>query len=115
MPPSVRELATTAALHDGQIQGWELVQGVLNTEMIVGDTQAGYSCLALTYTSAEVTPGGLLESELTGDVEVLYDEITLTPNGRWEHRLLLWPYREVTIAFAEVRLRGTTASAGDRR
>jgi hypothetical protein len=115
MPAAVRELATTAQLHDGQVHRWEHGDGVLAVDLIVGDKQVGYSRLSLEYTSAQVRPEGVSLSDLTSeDVEILYEEVAAAPAGRWEHRLLLWPYREVTIVFSEVTLSSTPASATDR-
>lgn len=116
MPAAVRELATTTQLHDGQVHRWQHHEGALRAELIVGDQQVGYSLLSLEYTSAQVQPEGVSLSDLTvGDVEILYDEITLTPDGRWQHRLLLWPYRELAITFDGLQLLTTTATAADRR
>jgi hypothetical protein len=37
--------------------------------------------------------------------EALYDEVDFGEDGGWVHRILFWPYREVTVEFTQLGLR----------
>lgn len=90
-------------LHDGRFL--DVVHDdearVLAVRMRIGFRRIGYSDLHLRYEGVELSavdgdPAGLLAERAS---EVIYHEIDVREDGRFEHRLLLEPRGELTIAF----------------
>jgi hypothetical protein len=62
--------------------------------------------VSILYGSAEVLEAGQYFLENAAgrrDVELLYDELD-SSDGRWGHRMLFWPYHEVSVRFAAFKL-----------
>ena len=48
-----------------------------------------------------------MDSSFASDTEkkALYDEVDVSADGQWIHRILFWPYREICVVFAKLGLR----------
>ena len=73
----------------------------LTLRLRIGFRRIGYADLHLRYEGVEVSaidgdPDALLADRQT---EVIYHEVAVRDDGRYEHRLLLAPRGELTIAF----------------
>jgi hypothetical protein len=106
MPPVVRELATTINIHDGLIEMvvFDRAAQQLRLELLVGDLHEGYASIHLCYSSAVFETGTLKVIASDSESEALYDEVDVQPDGRFEHRILFWPYRELGISFGSLAL-----------
>ena len=115
-PPGVLDLMDLS-LHDGQVHSAVLGGSEFTWRLLVGDLQRGYEFATLTYFDAEVVGGAddLAALDLSPEAgELLYDELDLAADGRFIHRVLVWPEGEVWIRFADVRVERTPAAPSDR-
>ena len=104
LPQSLVDLSESGVLHDALV---EVVQvdsghGRLVVELLGGYLQAGYRALHLRYDGMELDDASritLEQATLDPATEFLYGELDLRSDGRFEHRMLLWPYREVSVCF----------------
>lgn len=109
LPEPLLALARDHDLHDGRVVAYVLNPPErVELSIVCGDLQRGYRRLTLDYRCAELTSAtdaatlpGLLDDQ---DTELLYDEIDRAPDGRFEHRHLLWPRGEFGVRFRELRL-----------
>jgi hypothetical protein len=112
LPDDALRLVHDISLHDGLLRRMRRGSGMLEVVIRAGDQQTGYFDAELTYSGAEVSPPEerFLESVVgRRDVELLYDEFDALGSVHWTHRILFWPYREVSVRFAAFALRVTTA------
>jgi hypothetical protein len=106
LPDDLQRLARDVNLHDGRIRRVASTSGTLEVLVRAGDLQTGYLDVLLLYGSAEVLEADqhFLENAAgRRDVELLYDELD-SSDGRWVHRMLFWPYHEVSVRFAALKL-----------
>lgn len=92
-------------LHDGKIHAFELrADGVLRFRALIGDLEAGYEFVELDYREAEIRldPGVNLKALRLLDprTEILQDEVDIASDGRFAHRVLLWPEGEYEVLFS---------------
>jgi hypothetical protein len=113
-------LVTSVHLHDGQVAEWEYQPGEsFVVRVLVGDLQVGYEWLTLDYRDASLT--GNSELDLTRwwstlpPNEIIEDELDLSGDDRYEHRMLLWPEGEVGVQFGALHPARRPASPSDRR
>ena len=99
-------------LHDGRVEAWgaELPDRVV-LQIVCGEFGHGYERLTVEYRSAELI--GASEHDLAAwlgneRTELLYQEVDDLPDGRFEHRHLLWSQGEFGIRFNDIAV---TASA----
>ena len=117
VPPAVRELAVGRSLHDGTF-GRVIVdrrRRRVTLELRVGDQQVGYADLQLIYEEVDLTrleTATLRAAVDDSESELLYDEVDQEGEGRFVHRVLFFPYREVDIAFGVLHL--STQTRPDR-
>lgn len=107
-------------LHDAQVRSCDLTDhDALRLHVLVGDLQRGYEWVSLRYDEAQLV--GATIDDIRGwritepGVELLYDEIDVADNGRYEHRILVWPDGEFGIRFKSLRLTRDPAPPSDRR
>ena len=114
LPASARRLVREVSLHDGLMRSLSHEQGKLDVSFRAGDQQVGYFDARLRYTGVELTPGSeqFLRAIIGNrEVELLYDEFDSVGDGKhWFHRLLFWPYHEVSIQFGAFELEITPAA-----
>ena len=109
------ELIASVNLHDAQILSANTGGATFHLRVIAGDLQRGYERLSLTYDDV-VSEGLVVDSETHADVsEIVHDEVDLSPDSRFEHRLLLWPEGELCIRFRTLQVQRQPASPADRR
>jgi hypothetical protein len=106
IPSGILELSQRWALHDARFKAvqFDHPTGSLYLRLRCGDLQYGYYDLLLHYTGAT-----LIDHTLTGlpnlvratGTEVLYDEIDVSGDGRFEHRMILWPKGEFAVSCAQ--------------
>ena len=111
LPREAYRLSKEVSLHDALIRHVVRVDGNLELLCRTGDVQEGYSDLRLSYGAATLSgqDEAFLKSAINRpDIEVLYDEFDAA-DGRWVHRLLFWPYREVALYFETFHVRLTRA------
>ena len=115
MPPAVQELATAINIHDGliEIAVFDRAAQHLRLELLIGDLQEGYANIHLCYSNASFEIATLKDVACDSESEALYDEIDVQPEGRFEHRVLFWPYREIVISFGSLVL--TRVPRSDRK
>jgi hypothetical protein len=113
LPSDALRLIHEISLHDGLIRRVERRFDVFEMVVRAGDQQAGYFDARVLYDGAEMAPPdeAFLESAVgRPEVELLYDEFDSGATGSWIHRILFWPYREVSVQFKALELRVTAAS-----
>jgi hypothetical protein len=99
LPPTVRTFAREVNLHDGRFRAVTFAPstGILELKLRCGDLEVGYFDLDLTYTGVHLPNTALARLAATVNnptAEILYDEIDLDRQGRFVHRLALWPASE---------------------
>jgi hypothetical protein len=113
LPAPAQRLVRETSLHDGVMRSVSQEGDTLNLLFRAGDQQAGYFDARLRYTAVQVTPATeqfLCAIVGNRDVELLYDEFDSAGDGKqWVHRLLFWPYHEVSIQFGAFDLEVTPA------
>jgi hypothetical protein len=113
------ELIASVNLHDAQVQEWACAERVFTLRVLAGDRQSGYEVVTLRYDDAELhgaSADDLARWRLTErGVELIEDEVDLSPGGRYEHRLLVWPDGEFAIRFGAVRVTSEPAEPSERR
>lgn len=111
LPRDAHRLWTDLSLHDALVRSVERADHRFAVVYRAGDNSSGYIDARLTYDDVSVIPTDekfLRNAIGRRDVEVLYDEFD-SVNDRWVHRLLFWPYREVSIGFGGFGLAVTPA------
>ncbi|TSC32341.1 hypothetical protein FOF48_09865 [Corallococcus sp. Z5C101001] len=124
LAPRLREgaevLVASVNLHDGQVRDWTVPsEGAIELRVLIGDRQVGYEFLTLRYLDAELIRApksdfSVLELMRQG-AELLYDEVDIADDGRFEHRVLCWPDAEFGVRFRAVDVSRRPASPADRR
>lgn len=114
MPPALAWLAKVANLHDAQASDFNCTDVEVELRLLLGDLEAGYEWVSLKYSDAAVEPELAESLLLDHDAEVLYHEVDRGADGRWEHRLSMWPRGEVVIRFSDVEVSRTPARPEDR-
>lgn len=111
-----RELAELSLSH-GQVSSWTTDDSGFEVCLLVGDLQRGYEWVQIRYDNAEIVPSGAAsnfeEWPLT-EREVGADELERLPDGRFEHRFLLWPDGEFGVRFSACRVTRRPADPSDR-
>lgn len=107
-------------LHDAQIHAFEhRADNVLVVRALIGDLQVGYEFIELAFLDSHLRlePGSTLESLrlLEDETEIAYDEVDVEANGRFVHRVLLWPRGEYEVVFASLSERREPAPPSARR
>lgn len=107
-------------LHDAQIHAFEhRPDNVLVIRALIGDLQVGYQFIELTFLDSQVRlePGSTLESLrlLDDQTEIIYDEVDVEADGRFVHRVLLWPQGEYEVVFANLTEHREPATRSARR
>lgn len=106
-------------LHDAQIRSFDVLGDVLAMRALIGDLQVGYEFIDLRYDGAELRlePGASIRSlrlQKRG-TEIIYHEVDVEGDGRFLHRVLLWPRGEYEVAFAALTEQREPATPADRR
>ena len=72
----------------------------------IGFKRIGYADLHLGYEDVDLSAVGSPPATLLADPETqaIYHEVDVGDDGRFEHRLLLWPRGELVVAFDGLRL-----------
>jgi hypothetical protein len=107
LPQSALRLATEVSLHDGLLRRAHCSSHSLELLIRAGDQQRGYFDARLFYGDASVHPDDARFVEASAgrrDIELLYDEFDSETERRWVHRILFWPYHEVSVTFATLDL-----------
>lgn len=104
LPPSLVELSQSGVLHDGLIESVRVdnLNAELRIRLLGGNLQVGYRALHLRYEGMELANASKVAlQQATGKrtTEFLYDELDLWKDGRFEHRMLLWPHCELSVVF----------------
>jgi hypothetical protein len=106
-PKQIYDLAFKINLHDGIIFKITIDKNNLALELFIriGDLQRGYENLQLKY--SDVILKDLSENELkiifNEEIEILYDEISLSENG-FLHNLLFSDHEEIKIVFKSLEI-----------
>jgi hypothetical protein len=115
---TVRALAQEISLHDAFVHSiiYDARGRQLEIRLLTGDLQVGYFDSVLTYGSAildQADVAALRAAAEDPETELLYDEIDLTSDGEYLHRILFHPARECEIMFRDLALSMTPRA--DRR
>jgi hypothetical protein len=107
-------------LHDGQVRSFDYrPRHMLQVCVLIGDLQVGYEFVEMSYAEAELgLEAGVTISSLNlfgSDTEIIYDEVDTTSDGRFVHRVLLWPEGQYEVVFTAFADRRTPATPADRR
>lgn len=110
LPASVRCLARELNLHDALIRRvvHDRAGRELRFELRCGDNQIGYFDLDLSYMGAIVDQADVAALQLAARnpaTNVWYDEVDVTGDGAFLHRVLFYPERECEIMFRALALR----------
>ena len=101
LPHDAHRLNTDVSLHDGLLQAVDRAASRLELVIRAGDQVTGYFDARLAYEDARLTTADerFLSSAIRRhDIELLYDEFD-SADSHWVHRLLFWPYYDVTVQF----------------
>jgi len=104
-------------LHDGRVEAWEAeLPDRIVLQIVCGDVRHRYERLQIEYRGAELI--GASEHNLAAwlgneRTELLYQEVDAIPDGRFEHRHLLWPQGEFGIRFTDISVTATTVTPDD--
>ncbi len=111
-----RDLARNLNVHDGRVKGWRQANKTIELDVVVGDLQAGYQRVLLTFEGSKLVRPTSLDDLGFGNLrtEILYDEVDVTDSGAFEYRLLVWPDGEIAIRFDSVVVTKSAAAAADR-
>jgi hypothetical protein len=113
LPVDARRLVSDVSLHDGLIRHVHQQSDHADVLVRAGEVGTGYFNAHLSYGGGKISPGdGRFLKEAVGrpDVELLYDEFDWSEGADLVHRLLFWPYREVSVRFRAFALRVTAVS-----
>ncbi|MFF2368950.1 hypothetical protein [Agromyces sp. NPDC058110] len=107
-------------LHDAQIHAFEhRADHDLVMRALIGDLQVGYQFIELTFHDSQLRlePGSTLESLrlLDDETEIIYDEVDVQSDGRFVHRVLLWPEGEYEVIFTSLAERREPSAPSARR
>jgi hypothetical protein len=101
------------------VQSWSSEHdGAFRLIALIGDLQAGYETVTLTYERATTHPDAhsLADIEFErGRTVIWYDEIDVRPGARYVHSILFHPVGGFDIEFGSLMVGRTPASATDRR
>lgn len=106
LPDEALRLVYRTTLHDGLIRQVTFAHRVIEVVIRAGDNRAGYFDARLRYGNGEASEEDRRFFESVAgrrDVEILYDEFDSIDNA-WIHRILFWPYHEVSVRFATLSL-----------
>ncbi len=120
LPTMLLDLSQSEVLHDALFESVALDDSSrrLVIEWLGGDQQLGYRALRLVYDGVELDGASLdvlRAAALNAESELLYDEVHLHGDGRFEHRLRLWPEYELTVLFTRFAFTSAARSNRDRR
>jgi hypothetical protein len=106
LPVRFRVFAETVDIHDAMVREirLDLVADTLCIDLRAGDLRQGYFDLSIRYGVVDVSTINRRALALIAqdpDAEALYHEVDVAANGRYEHRWLWWPYRELDVRFVE--------------
>jgi hypothetical protein len=112
-------LVSDVNLHDAQLQSWSSdPDGSFRLVVLIGDLQAGYETVILSYEKSRTDPDAHTLTDLELDsarTAIWYDEIDVRPGGRYVHSILFHPAGELDIEFSGLVVERTPAGAGSRR
>lgn len=116
LSPDALALARTVNIHDGHMKKWRQTGTTIELELVAGDLQSGYQRIVLVFVGASLLePPSLDDLGFTdAGTELLYDELNVADDGRFEYRVLVSPAGEFAIRFAGVTIQTTPATASDR-
>jgi len=100
------------SLHDDLVRGVSHANGRLEVLFRAGDQEGGYFDARLRYGDVELTEADeqfLKTAADRPDIELLYDEFDSSSKG-WVHRMLFWPYQEISVHFAAFDLKVAVAA-----
>jgi Protein of unknown function (DUF4085) len=114
LPVEVKELVAENNLHDALILVVERIEleATLSISYLAGENRR-YKVVAIKYFGVSMTErdfSALVEAARDRRTEVLYDELRLLEDGRFEHSLLLSPAGEFSLAFDRVELESHSAA-----
>jgi hypothetical protein len=115
LPEPLVDLSQAGVLHDALFEAVSLDLGSarLVLELIGGDKQVGYCGLRLQYDGIVLdaaSHGALKQAACDPATEWLYDELHLSGDGRFVHRLLLWPSYQPNLVFERFAVASTPRS-----
>lgn len=104
LPTRLQAFDARFSVHDALVRAIQLdpAARTLRLELVVGDLRTGYADLRLEYQDVDVATldtGTLADIARDPRAEALYDEVDIASDGRFEHRWLWWPYRELDVRF----------------
>jgi hypothetical protein len=102
LPPDLHYLTKAIYLHDGIIISAAAAENVLEIIIQGEHPNSGEFTAQLRYEKAVLSEeDSCFLGRAAGNtaIEILYDEVDESV-GRWIHRMLFWPYHEISIEFA---------------
>lgn len=108
LPDSLKHISKNISIHDGlfSIVLYNRSKRILIIHITCGDLQVGYYDLKLVYNNTYIEDAELCAWQgwiMNDDTEIIYDEIDVTHDIRYEHRILLEPEGEMRIVFQELQ------------
>ena len=104
-------------LHDGRVETWEAHLPERCVLVIVSwGKECGFHRLRIKYLDAELF--GATEQQIArwlcdDRTQLLFQEVDVAPDGRFEHRHLLWPEGEFGVRFVDIGVDSMPATAAD--
>jgi hypothetical protein len=113
----VAELAFQMSLHDARVIEWASSEDSLLLKVLTDDDAGSYEEVTLEYSQPRIEDPAIGSLEdldlLAGDVEVLYDEIDVEPDGSFVHNVIFWPTGYLAVRFEDLKLGRKQVKAPD--
>jgi hypothetical protein len=117
LSPGVAELAFQISLHDARATEWASSDNSLVLKFLTNDDAGSYERVTLEYSQPRIEDPATGSSEdldvLAGDVEVLYDEVDVEPDGTFVHNVIFWPTGYLAVRFEDLNVDRKQAQALD--
>lgn len=103
------------SLHDGVVEWWSAdLPRSFTMQVVCGDDPIGYRRVVIQYRGVDLLGGDPRWLD-EPDTVLLHDEVDIAHDGRYEHRHLLWPVREIGFRFDDVDVISAPVPAGTER
>jgi Protein of unknown function (DUF4085) len=107
LTPNLHNFVKTVNLHDGIIRRIvvDYTELILGLYLRCGDLQQGYYDLDIRYKDIQIDKAvvdTLAMAALNEKTEILYDELDITDDNKYIHRMIFYPDYEISIKFQDL-------------
>ena len=107
LTPNLHNFVKTVNLHDSLIRRFvvDYTELMLGLYLRCGDLQQGYYDLDIRYKDIQIDKAvvdTLVMAALNEKTEILYDELDITGDNKYIHRMIFYPDYEISIKFQDL-------------